>query len=387
MRRLHPYHRPSSGDDANGENRPAGLARTTINVFVLITLLGALYILRPFIGPIVLALFLVIVFFPVYRHIRIWVGNRKSLASILAVLLIFLCVMIPLAFLVTALTQQAIEFAKDTNQWLRQGNLDRVMDSENVQDFLDNQYVHRIKTFLDANFPAEGETEFNLVKRLGSLSREVATVAGQKILVPLVSKTGSFLLGMMVMLFTMFYAFRDGRLMLRYILRLLPLSHSNEERLTERIREISRAVLLGTFVTAAAQAGVAMIAFWIIGIPPLFWGTMLGIASLVPMIGTGIIWVPIVIYLVSIGNYGQAVFLTLWCALIVGLIDNFLRPILMKGRSGMSVLVLFFAILGGIRAFGPLGIIYGPLIFGLCAVALYMYSLEHAGTLDNLERT
>jgi predicted PurR-regulated permease PerM len=219
------------------------------------------------------------------------------------------------------------------------------------------------------------------------LSKDVATTAGQKFLVPLVSKTGLFILGIVVMFFTMFYAFRDGKTMLRYVLRLLPLSHSNEQRLLERIREISRAVLLGTFLTATAQAVVAMIAFWIVGIPALFWGTLLGIASLVPMIGTGIIWVPVVIYLVSIGNHGQAVFLTLWCALIVGLIDNFLRPILMRGRSGMSVLVLFFAILGGIRAFGPLGIIYGPIIFGLCAVALYMYSLEHAGTLKHLERS
>jgi predicted PurR-regulated permease PerM len=384
MKRLHPYRKnPYSAT----LGRPSGLARITINVFVLITLAAALYLLRPFIGPIVLALFLVIVFYPVYRYMRVWLGNRKNLASIVTVVIIFLCVMIPLTLLATALVQQGVEFAKDANQWLREGNLDRVIESERVQEILDNPYVHRAKAFLDKNFAGEGETEFNLVKRLAGLSKDVATTAGQKFLVPLVSKTGLFILGIVVMFFTMFYAFRDGKTMLRYVLRLLPLSHSNEQRLLERIREISRAVLLGTFLTATAQAVVAMIAFWIIGIPALFWGTLLGIASLVPMIGTGIIWVPVVIYLVSIGNYGQAVFLTLWCALIVGLIDNFLRPILMQGRSGMSVLVLFFAILGGIRAFGPLGIIYGPIIFGLCAVALYMYSLEHAGTLKHLERS
>ena len=384
MKRLHPYREnPYSA----GVGRPSGLARTTINVFVLITLAAALYILRPFIGPIVLALFLVIIFYPVYRYMRVWLGNRKNLASIVTVVIIFLCVMIPLTLLATALVQQGIEFAKDANQWLREGNLDRMIESERVQEFLGNPYVQRAKTFLDKNFAAEGETEFNLVKRLAGLSKDVASTAGQKFLVPLVSKTGLFILGIAVMFFTMFYAFRDGRIMLRYVLRLLPLSHSNEQRLLERIREISRAVLLGTFLTAATQAVVAMIAFWIVGIPALFWGTLLGIASLVPMIGTGIIWVPIVIYLFSIGSHGYAIFLTLWCALIVGLIDNFLRPILMQGRSGMSVLVLFFAILGGIRAFGPLGIIYGPIIFGLCAVALYMYSLEHAGTLKHLERS
>ncbi len=363
-----------------------GLARTAINAFVLAALCGVFYIIHPFIGPIVLALFLVVIFSPVYRRLRVLLDNRKNLASLLMVLIIFLCVVVPLTFFVSSLVQQGVEFAKTSNQWLREGNLDRFLESERVQDVLANPYVSRGKAFLDEHFSGAGETEFNLVKKLVELSKGVASMAGQKLLVPLVKQTGFFILGVAIMLFTMFYAFRDGRTMLNYILHLLPLSRSNEHRLLERIREISRAVLLGTLLTAVAQGGVAMIAFWIIGIPALFWGTILAIASLVPMIGTGIVWVPIVIYLFVVGNYGQAVFLTLWCALVVGLIDNFLRPILMQGRSGMSVLVLFFAILGGIRAFGPLGIIYGPIIFGLCAAALYMYSLEHSDTLSRLER-
>jgi predicted PurR-regulated permease PerM len=244
--------------------------------------------------------------------------------------------------------------------------------------------VQSILGFLKTKIAGE-EARFDLADALMKASGQVLDVTRTR-LIPIVTGTGVLLMNFAVMLFVMFYAFRDGGKMLAYLLEMMPLSASHEATVIARIRSIARAILLGSFLTAATQGAAGMIGFQIVGIPALFWGVMLGIASLVPIIGTGLIWVPASVYLYIIGKTGAAVFLFIWGAVVVGSIDNFLRPFFMKGQSGMSTIVLFFAILGGIRLFGPIGIVYGPLIFGMCAVILYIYRIENLETLQQLER-
>ncbi len=135
------------------------------------------------------------------------------------------------------------------------------------------------------------------------------------------------------------------------------------------------------WATAVAQGFAGGIGLWIAGISPLFWGTMMAFASLIPVVGTAIIWLPAVVYLVLIGSWGKAVFLAIWSMVVVGSIDNFLRPFLMKGEGGISSIYLFFAILGGINLFGIVGILYGPLILGVAAILLYLYELEYGEVL------
>ncbi len=146
--------------------------------------------------------------------------------------------------------------------------------------------------------------------------------------------------------------------------------------LIQRIQAVTKSAVFGTVLTGIAQGGLAMIAFAITGIPWLVYGVMLGFASLIPVVGTALVWVPCVIYLLIYGKIGSAIFLALWCIVVVGLVDNLLRPLLMQGKTGMPSLILFFAILGGIQLFGLIGVIYGPLIFGLCAVLLVIFELE-----------
>jgi len=381
MRRKHPIRE-------QGKSRPrrtATLSRFALFFLLIATLFGVLLILRPFIAPIVLALLLVSIFHPVFRRIRRALGNRDNLAAIATVAVVFIAVVIPFVLFLTALVQQGMDFSKQAQHWLAQGNLEKLAESERVERWLQAPLIVNARELFQRYFPAPPEQQTAIPERLLDLSRQTLQFLGER-LIPVLTKTGMIVINFVIMLLVMFYAFRDGNRMLDYVLQLMPMAASQQRLVLDRIRYIARAVLLGTLLTASTQAGLGMIAFHIVGIPALFWGVMIGIASLVPFIGTALVWVPATIYLFAAGHNWQAVFMSLWGMIVISFADNFLRPFFMKGQSGMSVLVLFFAILGGIRLFGPMGIIYGPLIFGLCAVFLYIYKLENQHILTRLGR-
>ncbi|MFP4267958.1 MAG: AI-2E family transporter [Spirochaetaceae bacterium] len=356
------------------------LSHGVLLVLVGLGLAGVFLLLRPFIAPIVLAVFLVTIFHPLYtRLLRLFKQNR-SLASAATVAGIFIVVVIPFFLFSAALVQQGIGVAERLQAWIDQGGPGKLIEHIESFDLESRPYLAPLSEFFNED-PVDG----NLTDRLTALSRDLIQSLGNFIL-PLISQTGLLLMNFFIMFFIMFYAFRDGDKMLDYFLRILPLSSSHEKMLIRRVRYIARAVLLGMLLTAIIQAAVAMVGFMIIGIPALFWGVMLGISSFIPLVGTALVWVPVTLYMLISGKIGYAIFIFIWCAGGVGSIDNFLRPYLMQGKSGMSTLILFFALIGGIRLFGPIGILYGPMIFGLLAVMLYIYTLQHSRALDQLDR-
>jgi predicted PurR-regulated permease PerM len=190
------------------------------------------------------------------------------------------------------------------------------------------------------------------------------------------------------MLFSLFFLVRDQDSIFRTALHLIPLSASHERKIIEKITAVARSAILGTLITAAAQGTAGGIAFKIVGLPALFWGAMMSFSSLIPFVGTSLIWLPASIYLFLSGHWKYGIFMVLWSVLIVGMIDNFIRPLFMKeSGSGMSTLVIFFAILGGLSYFGLIGLLYGPLIVGITLVLLYIYSLEFNSLLKQLDRS
>ncbi|MCF7853191.1 MAG: AI-2E family transporter [Candidatus Pacebacteria bacterium] len=379
MRRLHPYFTKRK------QRQASWLSRIVLFVLIFASLGAVIVMLRPFLAPIILALLLASIFYPLYRFIEKRLNGRRNIAAFVMVVIVSLLVIIPVLLFVSSLVDQGVEVFRHAKVWLENGNLEKAMEGEKVRELLEHPRVQKIRQFYMDHFMSGETTQLNIRGTLLRLSEGAIGYVSERIL-PVLTQAGLMIANFFIMLFVMFYAFRDGDRMLHYILGLFPLAATYEETLLERIGHLAKAVLLGIFLTAAVQAVVAMIAFKIVGIPALFWGVMLGLASLVPLVGTALIWVPAVIYLLIMGKIGAAIFLTLWCILVVGMVDNFLRPILMQGRSGMSTVVLFFAILGGLRLFGMIGIVYGPLIFGLCAVLLYIYRIENSETLAELQR-
>ena len=167
---------------------------------------------------------------------------------------------------------------------------------------------------------------------------------------------------------------------------LSPLRDEQEERIIHIMKDVGRSVLLGSFLTALCQGLAGGIGLAIVGIPAFFWGSLMGFASLIPFVGMALIWVPAVGYLALMGRWKAALFLFLWCTLLVGMIDNFLRPFLMRGEGKMSPFYVFLAIIGGVTYFGLPGILYGPLILAFARVMLFIYKVEYRGLLDEKNR-
>jgi predicted PurR-regulated permease PerM len=178
--------------------------------------------------------------------------------------------------------------------------------------------------------------------------------------------TAVFLLNLFVMLYAMFFFFRDGDKILERIFYYTPLSDEDETRMLTQFASITRATVKGTLVIGIIQGALAGIAFWVAGIEgAALWGTIMTILSIIPGIGAALVWVPAVIILFATGQYLTATLLAAWCAAVVGTVDNFLRPVLVGRDAKMPDLLILIGTLGGLFLFGPIGFIVGPIVCGL----------------------
>jgi len=303
---------------------------------------------------------------PVYFRILKRVKNNKNTAAFLACMLLVFVVLLPLSLVSIALVDQGIMVSQNAQHWIKSGKVNQILEDAKWKNLWD--LAEKYSFGLDIE-------NLNLSEKLISFSSSLAKFIFDQsgsIAANLSAKFINF--GMMIFVF--FFFIRDGKEILDRVLHLTPLSSTQETRIIKRIKGVARSVFLGTFLTALAQGIVAGIGFMICGIPALFWGSILAFASLIPVVGTALIWIPAVIYLLVIGKMGYAIFLAIYSIALVGSIDNFLRPVFMKGAGGMSTFMIFLSVIGGVQLFGLSGVLYGPLVFGLAWVLLIIYEIE-----------
>jgi predicted PurR-regulated permease PerM len=286
--------------------------------------------------------------------------------------IIFFGVFIPLFLFISGLVGQGIDSIDKINSWLH---------TVDLKELLDRYTLNEALTWIQNKLPFVDWKSIDFQSSLLAMSKS----AGQSLF-----KLGQNILGnitvvlinFLLLLFLMFYFFIDGPNILSRVKYLSPLCHEQEEAIIANIRSISHSVVMGGLAVAFLQGLAGGIALWIAGMPGLFWGTMMGFASLVPVVGTALIWVPAAAYLFLTGQIGMGVFFTLWSIIVVGSIDNFVRPLIMKGTSGLSTMYLFLSIMGGIQVFGMKGLLYGPLSLGMAVVMLRIYSEEYKDLLS-----
>jgi predicted PurR-regulated permease PerM len=341
------------------------------HLFLLLLLGVVLYfvfkIIQPYFNTIVLAIILASVSFPINRKIESLVRGKRNLAALISCLLLIVVILLPLALITSALIQQGIQSFNAIQTWLADGHLETLLEKPFFEKGLD-----LLEEYVPSFDPSHFKLNEDLIKLSSGLGKFLLDQGGF-----ILGNVTSLIAKFFLMIFVFFFMVRDGEQISKGLLHLIPLSTTQETQIIERIKAVAESALLGTFLTALAQGVAGGFAFWISGLPGLFWGTMMAFASLIPVVGTALIWVPAVVYLLISGHVGFGIFMGIWCAVVVGSIDNFLRPMFMKGSAGMSPLLIFFAILGGIQLFGFIGILYGPLIFGLAMVLLYIYELEY----------
>jgi predicted PurR-regulated permease PerM len=343
------------------------LVKAFMLALVLLALGLSLAILLPFINPILLAIILASLVHPIFAWIERRMPGRRNTAALITVLGTALVIIVPVLLFLLTLASQAAAYVQFLTGWIESGGL---------KELLNHQWISYAGHWVRLHIVGFGE-DTDMSQAILAMSQKSSTVLLEKG-AGLVGNAINLVASFFIMLFLLFYLVRDGRSLLKSLKDMVPLREEQENRIFAKIRLVARATLLGTFVTALIQGLTGGIGLSIVGIPGVFWGTVLGIASLVPVIGTGLVGIPAVVYLLLAGRWKAAIFLGLWMALIVGTIDNYVRPILMHEGAEMSTFFVFLGIIGGLALFGIPGLLYGPLIMGFAAVMLYIFRVEYA---------
>lgn len=336
----------------------------TVFVVILVLTIFALFlaVAWPFLQTLLIGAMLAGLCQPLYRWLVRLLRGRESLASLATLLILMLIIVGPLSALLGVVVGQALTVSERAIPWLQ--------ESFGAATSFD---VHQ---WLLDHFPLIGDFIPSQQEILNSLGMAAKATGGFLVswASALTAGTAGFLLHFFVMIYAMFFFLRDGKSILQRIFYYMPLSHEDEVRMLERFVSVTRATIKGTLLIGLIQGSLAGIAFYFAGIDgAAFWGTVMVILSVVPGIGTALVWVPTVIYLYAIGNALAATLLAIWCAGVVGTVDNLLRPMLVGKDAQMPDLFILIGTLGGLFLFGPIGFIIGPVVCGLFLTALDIY--------------
>jgi predicted PurR-regulated permease PerM len=319
-------------------------------LIVAITLAFA-WLIAPFFGSIVWGVIVAIVFRPIFLWLKVKLGGRPNTAAALCLLLILALVVLPAFLLGVALVQEAANVYVQ----LQSGEIDLAVMFNRVRDSLPG--------WAKDMFISAGWTDLAAARRtLGSsLSTLLESIAGSALSVG--QGALQLLAALGVMLFLAFFLLRDGEKIANSMKHALPLRPSVRDRLIEHFIVVIRATLKGTVVVAVMQGLVGGLIFWMLGIEaPILWGLLMGLFSLFPAVGTGIVWVPVAIYLLVTGSVAEGLILVFCGLFVIGLIDNILRPILVGHDTKMPEFVVLIATVGGLTLMGLNGVIIGPII-------------------------
>ena len=354
----------------------SGTNLRTAFVLLLVAAVTAFFlaVAWPFLKPLLLGALLAGLFHPLYRWITRLLGGRPSLGAAVTLVVLLVLGLGPLSVFLGIVVQQALTVSDQAIPWLSQ--------------HLGAASTYNVHEWLVRRFPSLAE----YMPSQEQLLQNVATAAktAGAFLVNFASRmtalTATFLLNLFVMLYAMFFFFRDGHTILERIFYYLPLNDEDETRMLARFTSITRATVKGTLVIGIIQGALAGVAFWVAGIDgAALWGTVMTILSIIPGIGAPLVWVPVVIVLFLNGQYLTATLLLVWCAAVVGTIDNFLRPVLVGRDAKMPDLLILIGTLGGLFLFGPIGFIVGPIICGLFLTVWDIYGATFKEVLPPVE--
>jgi predicted PurR-regulated permease PerM len=323
-------------------------------------------IIEPFLGPIAWALFLGFLLQPAQARLTRWFRGRASVSAFTLTMGVLILFLGPLTALAIAFARQAAELAGRLQAWV---STQRGAPLEAIGEF---PVVGRLIRWLDANLEiSAAHVQAWLVDGSKTLFQHLASYGG----IAFLGAVGT-VLAFTAMLFILFFIIRDGRAIARQGAALVPLASERREALAERLASVTRAVVRGTVLTSMVQGLLLGIGFAIVGMPaPVVFGVLAAILSVVPFGGTALVWVPALATLLVQGRYGQAIGILL-VGVVVSSVDNFIKPMLISGRSPLPTLAVFIGVLGGLAAFGLIGLFVGPVVVALM-LALVEFAREN----------
>lgn len=337
-------------------------------------------ILAPFFTVIFLAGVLSIVFHPLYRRILKLFRDWEGLASLVTCLLVLLITVVPIVIFILLMAGEAKSTYELIQSKISSGVFDKYLQWAPGGFFYDLLYdsIRSLQTVVDIDIE-NIDIKKTVLETANFVSNFLVSQA-----TTLVESLLDLFLNFFLMLFSMYYFFKDGKRLIEKAGSLSPLPSIHEVQLFAKIAAMSKAIMVGVFLTAILQGLVGGIGFAIAGISnPVLWGTGMAFFSLVPLFGTAVIWVPAAIILAILGSWGSAIFIFIWGIVVIGLIDNVARPFLIGGKANTYPLLTFFVILGGIFTMGLKGVIVGPLVLMVLMSFLHIYQAEYGKVLKN----
>ena len=342
------------------ENEFGRFRRWTMLLYVVgITALFAAMI-RGYLVALIMAAVLAAVSMPVYGRLARWLGRRKSVAAALTVVFMLLVVVIPLLVLLGMIVAQGTQVAANVTPWIQRLIRDPGPTEQELIRTLGlperwGPYIHQMLT------------------RVGQVSDQVGRFAFESLTGAAASAAG-FLLQVFVALYAMFFFLLGGRQLVEKFMYYLPVPPEAQAQLIDRFALAARAVIKGTFLIGLIQGALGGLAIWAAGVPgAIFWGAVMAVLSVLPGVGTTLVWIPVAIYLFATGPTLTAALYVLWNAGVVGSIDNVLRPRLVGKDIQLPDLMILLGTLGGLKVFGAAGLIVGPIVAALFVTIWEIY--------------
>ncbi|MDO8644349.1 MAG: AI-2E family transporter [bacterium] len=323
--------------------------------------IGFLWLLAPFFSVLLFSTVLALTGWPFYQVLLKLFKERRHVAAFFCLLLLLVGMALPLGMVITFVANQFLKLAQ-TFHW----------DPDFFTNFIGTGMVAQAM----ATFREVLGVETDLGIWLNDFLRQGASTLYQ-FSPNVVSRTAHFFVQGIITLLVTYFLFVDGPKLFHFLLDLSPLKEKDEQILVQEIRTTLKACIYGYLLTAFVQGLLALTGFWIAGIKiALLLGVATFIMAFVPFFGTASVWVPVVLYLFSIQEHGKAVFLLIYGTLVISGIDNILRPLLIRGKTNIHPLLLFLAIFGGLKLWGPIGLLTGPVLVAVFLAILRIYQRD-----------
>ncbi|WP_234186786.1 AI-2E family transporter [Shinella sp. NM-101] len=338
-----------------------------VGFIVILTLVTIAFfaVVTPFYSAVLWAVIFAIIFFPVHARIERGLGNHRNFAALASVMACLCLVIVPGLVVLTSLVAQASQIY----QRVESGDIDLPGLLKKLEDALPLFVREHIESVSVGGLGQLPEGLASAVLGGGSFFAGRALSLGQSTL--------AFFLSFGIMLYLLFFLFRDGRVLSRMILRAVPLSDDHTRQFAAKFTSTVRATVRGNVIIAVVQGLIGGIAFWALDLQPaLLWGVAMSLLSLLPAVGAALIWIPAAVYLALLGMWWQAVVLTLVGVFVIGLVDNLLRPPLVGQETKLPDYVVLISTLGGIALIGINGFVVGPMVAALFMSAWSIFVAE-----------
>ncbi|MBI4249035.1 MAG: AI-2E family transporter [Elusimicrobia bacterium] len=329
----------------------------------LFLLYQLILLLSPFFVAILGSAVLAFTFYPLHRWMVLQLPKSPSAAALLTTVIVVSATLLPLALAVVLLATETVKIYPFVSVWVRNFN------AAQLPKFI-LFWWEGMSALLGSFDPQLKQLALNSLRQMTTVLTALGTqLAKNFLLIPF---------NVLILVFSLFFAFRDGQSIIGRIRGLLPMQERHKTLILARLNDTLSAIIRGILATAAVQGLLAAFGFWVAGVP---FAAVLGLATaffaVMPLGGAVLVWLPVALFQFSSENYGVATFIFIWGMFVVSTIDNFLKPILIGSKAKLPTFLLFFGILGGLVVYGPVGVLVGPTVVAIVLTFIKIYQEEY----------